>query len=446
MASSSSQNDSFQVGQFLDQQGFGLQQFTIIAMCMMVNMLDGFDITAMAVVAAEVGKEMQISDDKLGFVFSFSLAGMMLGAMFLASLSDLFGRRRVILASLLIVGVSVLLTAYANNLAVMIVLRFISGLGAGAMLASQATLASEYSPQKFRALSVAIVTAGYPLGAMFTGIVAGFLVPEYGWRSMFIAGGVVTLGLWVIAYLLLPESMQFLCNKAPKNALARVNKILQRFSAPALTSLPSPDISNSSSAQRQNVFKNIGELLQPAYRVKTITLWLSFMFAVFTLYFFLSWLPKLLINEGFDAKFGRQAFTVFNLGGVLGIFLLGAMATRWALSGLVAVFLFITTILMLGFGLMNEQPIIILVVMTIIGVVIQGGFTGLYALAAKLYPSDIRSTGVGWAIGLGRLGAVFGPAVAGYLIAGGISIEMNFAIFSLPVFIAALGVLTLKIR
>ena len=403
-------------------------------------MLDGFDITAMAVVANDVSIEMAIPDHQLGWVFSLSLAGMMLGAMFLASLSDIYGRRKVILFGLVVVGGSVLATAYAQDIYILIALRFISGLGAGAMLASQATLASEYSSERFRALAVAVVTAGYPMGAMFTGIVGGYLVPEFGWRSMFFWGGVVTLCLWFVAYLLLPESLQFLMNKQPNNALTKINKILSRFSAEPIDDLPTREkaISNT-------LFSNIRALLDPVYRLKTITLWLSFMFAVFTLYYFLSWLPKSLINDGFDSQFGRQAFTLFNLGGVVGIFLLGAIAARWKLSSVVGLFFFSAALLMFAFSLVSTDKTAILYVVTFIGLLMQGGFVGLYALPAKMYASDIRSTGVGWAIGLGRVGAVFGPAVAGYLIASGNSIELNFAIFAIPVVIACLGVIRLKI-
>lgn len=440
MSSSSKPSGQLNITQFFDQRKFGLQQFTVIALCMVVNMLDGFDITAMAVVANDVSIEMAIPDHRLGLVFSFSLAGMMLGAMFLGSLSDVFGRRKVILYGLMVVGLSVLATAYVKSIGLLIALRFISGLGAGAMLASQATLASEYSSERFRALSVAVVTAGYPLGAMFTGVIGGYLVPEFGWRSMFLAGGTVTLGLWLIAYLLLPESLQFLLNKQPNNALEKINKILQRFSVEPLSSLPAYNEQASKS-----VSSNILALLDPVYRVKTMTLWVSFMFAVFTLYYFLSWLPKSLINEGFDAEFGRQAFTLFNLGGVAGIFLLGALATRWKLSRVVSVFFLLAALLMFSFSLFSTEKNGILFLVTIIGLLMSGGFVGLYALPAKLYSSDIRSTGVGWAIGLGRLGAVFGPAVAGYLIANGNSIELNFAIFAIPVVFACVGVFTLKI-
>ena len=442
MSTSSKQLSQFNTAQFFDQRKFGLQQFIVIALCMVVNMLDGFDITAMAVVANDVSIEMAIPDHRLGLVFSFSLAGMMLGAMFLGSLSDVYGRRKVILFGLMVVGLSVLATAYVHSIGLLIFLRFISGLGAGAMLASQATLASEYSSERFRALAVAVVTAGYPLGAMFTGVVGGYLVPEYGWRSMFIAGGAVTLGLWFIAFLLLPESLQFLLNKKPSNALQKINRILGRLGAEPLNNLPTSD---SDEPISKNISSNILALLEPTYRVKTITLWVSFMFAVFTLYYFLSWLPKSLTDKGFEPEFGRQAFTLFNLGGVAGIFLLGALAARWRLSKVVSLFFLLAALLMFSFSLFSSEETDILVLVTIIGLLMSGGFVGLYALPAKLYASDIRSTGVGWAIGLGRLGAVFGPAVAGYLIANGVSMELNFAIFAVPVVFACLGVLTLKI-
>ena len=144
MTSPTEERQELNTAQFFDQQRFGLQQFIVIVLCMLINMLDGFDITAMAVVANDVSTEMAIPDHQLGLIFSFSLAGMMLGAMFLASLSDVFGRRKIILYGLLVVGVSVLITAYVQNIIWLIILRFSSGLGAGAMLASLATLSSEY--------------------------------------------------------------------------------------------------------------------------------------------------------------------------------------------------------------------------------------------------------------------------------------------------------------
>ena len=165
------------------------QQLLVIALCLFFNMLDGFDITAMAIVASAVSTELELTPDRLGLIFSFALAGMMAGAMFLAPVSDIIGRRKLIIVSLALVGLSIVLTASASTLPEFIILRFISGVGAGAMLASQAALSSEYSPDKYRALTVAVVTSGYPMGAMMTSVIAGFIMPEYGWRGMFWFGG-----------------------------------------------------------------------------------------------------------------------------------------------------------------------------------------------------------------------------------------------------------------
>ena len=439
---------NFSVKDVIDNGRVSYQQLLVVFLCLVFNMLDGFDITAMAVTANAVGIEMQIAEDKLGLVFSFSLAGMMLGAMFLASFSDVFGRRTLVILCLFVIGLSVLATAYANSLSVLIALRFISGLGAGAMLASQATLASEYSANKYRALAVAVVTAGYPLGAMMTGLVAGYIVPDFGWRGMFILGGVVTLAMAVLACLLLPESLQFLCEKRPPNALLKVNKILARFSVAPLTELPAIDKTTATMAGtgRDSVLSNMSKLLALEYRSKTLILWSSFFMCVCSMYFLMSWTPKLMVNAGYSAQIGNYAFSLFNFGGVLGIFILGALATRWMLTTLVCLFSLSAFSLMLLFALAPANTTVLLALIFLIGVTLQGGFTGLYATAAKLYPTKIRSTGVGWAIGLGRLGAVFGPAIAGYMIASQVTMAMSFMVFAVPMLISGLLAYCLRIR
>jgi MFS family permease len=171
------------VSEVIDNGRVSGQQILVIGLCLLLNMLDGFDITAMAIVGRTVATELMISNDRLGWIFSFALAGMMAGAMFLAPVSDRIGRRKVIIMSGALVGVSILLTANATTLYEFFILRFISGVGAGAMLASQATLAAEYSPEKYRALSVTAVTAGYPLGAMLTSVVAAYIMPDLGLRG-----------------------------------------------------------------------------------------------------------------------------------------------------------------------------------------------------------------------------------------------------------------------
>ena len=413
-------------------------------------MVDGFDITAMAVTAHQIGEDMQLSEDMLGLVFSFSLAGMMLGAMFLAALSDVIGRRTMIIFTLTLVGVTVLLTASVNSLPALILLRFVSGLGAGAMLASVATLASEYSPEKFRAMAVTAVTAGYPLGAMTTGLVASSVVPEFGWQGMFVAGGSVTLLLALIAFFMIPESLHFLCKKQPDDALQRVNRILQIFKIQSLQHLPSiEETGGTTEADRQNIYQKMLRLLTPEFRRSTLTLWATFFLCISTLYFLMSWTPKLIINLGYSADAGNLAFTLFNFGGVLGIFILGYLASKWSLSTLISIFAITSAVFMWAFAgavflEFNQTNLMLLIF--IIGISMQGGYTGMYAVAAKIYPIEIRSTGVGWAIGLGRFGAVLGPGIAGYMIASGLPITINFMVFAIPMLIGGIFAYQLRVR
>lgn len=432
------------VAEVIDNGKVSGQQLLVVGLCMFLNMLDGFDITAMAIVATTVGSELSLPPDQLGWIFSFALAGMMGGAMFLAPISDQIGRRKLIIISVALVGVSIILTAQANSLTEFIVLRFISGLGAGAMLASQATLAAEYSPEKYRAFSVAAVTSGYPLGAMFTSVVAGYIMPEYGWRGMFWFGGGLTLAMVTVAWLLIPESLKYLFERTPVNALSRVNKILRKLKKDELAEMPQLD--SESQREKPGFIATLKMLLAPEHRAKTLTLWLTFFLCFATLYFLLSWIPKLVEDAGHGKEAGRSAFFLFNLGGVIGVFLLGVLSTRWKLTNIVFTLQFSSAIAMAIFAMAPNQLNLLLVIIFFVGLLQQGGFTGLYSAAAKAYPTGMRSTGIGWSIGLGRLGAVFGPALAGYLIAAGLDMSTNFYIFAIPMAVGGLVAYRLNIR
>ena len=432
------------VAEVIDNGRVSGQQILVVGLCLFFNMLDGFDITAMAVVAGSVSAELELTPDKLGWIFSFALMGMMAGAMFLAPVSDLIGRRRVIILSVGIVGASILLTANATSLIEFIVLRFISGVGAGAMLACQATLAAEYSPEKYRALSVAAVVAGYPLGAMLTSVVAGYIMPDFGWRGMFWFGGGITLSMGVVAWLLIPESLKFLFERRPERALIRINKILRKLGKKTLEAMP--DISSAGGQPNVGVIRTILKLLGKEHRTVTVTLWTAFFLCFASLYFLMSWIPKLMEDTGFHIRIGRQAFFLFNLGGVIGILVMGVLSTKWKLTNVIFVLLVSSGIAMAVFARAPNQVSVLLPVIFVIGVLLQGGFTGLYAAVAKAYPTNMRSTGVGWSIGLGRSGAVAGPAVAGYLIAAGLDMSTNFIIFAIPIAIGGLIAYRLDIR
>ncbi len=432
------------VADVIDNGQVSTQQLLVVGLCLFFNALDGFDITAMAVVNGPVSAELLLSPAKVGWIFSAALAGMMLGAMFLTPVSDIVGRRKLIILSVSLVGVSMLLTASVTTLSEFLILRFVSGVGAGAMLACQATLAAEYSPEKYRALSVAAVTSGYPLGAMSTSIVADLVMPEYGWRGMFWFGGGVTVVMGLVAWLLIPESLKFLFERRPQNALRRVNDILRRLKKDTLDAMP--EVAAQERTSNAGFVESMLKLLEKRHRSTTLLLWATFFLCFVTLYFLMSWIPKLMEDSGYEAVVGRRAFFLFNFGGVIGIYVLGILSIRWKLTNLVFVMLFSSAIGMAVFAAAPDRLNALLIIIFFVGMLQQGGFTGLYGAAAKVYPTEIRSTGIGWAIGLGRSGAVVGPAIAGYLITAGLGMAANFFIFAVPMAIGGLIAYKLHVR
>ncbi len=438
---SSSAADDNVVAKIIDSGGVSGQQILVVGLCMLLNMVDGFDITAMAIVASAVSTDLQLTPDRLGWVFSFALAGMMSGAMLLTPVTDMIGRRKMIIFSVVLVGSSVVLTAMANTLTQFVILRFISGVGAGAMLASQAALAAEYSPEKYRSFSVVLVTLGYPAGAMMTSVAAGYIMPEWGWRGMFWFGGIVTLAMSTVAFLLIPESLKFVIQRGGTNALDQANTILRKMKKAPMAKLPALE-----ERVGRGFFAAMAGLLSKDLRGKTIVLWLTFFLCFSTLYFLLSWIPKLMEDSGFSVETGRDAFFLFNLGAVVGVVLLGWLSISIKLTNLVCSFLVASAVAMMIFAMAPAEKNLLLTLIFIIGLLQQGGFTGLYGVAAKAYPTAVRSTGIGWAIGLGRLGAVFGPAAAGYLIFSGLDMSANFILFAVPMAIGGLTAFRLHIR
>ncbi len=414
-------------------------QILVFAIALILNMLDGFDITAMAFTAHSIGQELSIAPEYLGVVFSATLAGMMIGAMFVAPFSDVVGRRDMILYCVTAIGVSMFATGFANSFWQLVVLRLIAGLGVGGMLASLAAITAEFSPAKYRSLAVMSVTAGYPLGATLGGFFVAPLIPIYGWQVVFFAGGAATLSMVVVIFFLLPESLQFLVTRRPAGALQRTNDVLQKLGRPPLESLP--DIDTDRQEKRANVFT----LLAGERRSSTLILWVTFFFCFISLYFLMSWIPKLVVMSGLSEADGVYASVAFNAGGVFGIITLGWLASIIGLSRLISIFLSMAAAGMVVFALSDGTQMLFYFLVAI-GFMVQGGFTGLYAVAAKLYPTEIRTTGVGWAIGLGRFGAVVGPLVGGFLIAKDVSMAGNFLFFAVPLFVAGIIAYQLKLR
>ena len=409
----------------------GLQYATIFV-CFLMNILDGADVLVMSYAAPAIAKAWGTGPQALGFVFSTGLAGMTLGSLILAPFADHIGRKKMILLSALIMGLGMFFTAYTTTVYELGLLRFLSGIGIGSMLASTAALTAEYTPNKTKDFWVSTVIAGYPTGAVLSGLVAAKVIPNSGWEYMFQITGLASLITIPIIWFLLSESIDFYLNKQPANALAKANIVLTKMGRLTLSTLPV--------IEKKKAAIPINKLLGSDYRIPTFQLWGALFFAFATLYFLTSWIPKLAESTGLSLELAIYAGTVFNVGAVMGIITQGYFSSKFGLKKTICTFFVLTAILMAIFQLFLGSDFI-LAIFGLIGFGLQGGFVGLYAVAARMYPTEFRTMGVGWAISAGRMGGMLGPAVGGILVGMGLTMANNFMIFAIPTLIAGIATL-----
>ncbi|MCH6236378.1 MFS transporter [Cognataquiflexum rubidum] len=409
--------------------------YGVILICFLMNMCDGMNVMVISYTANSITSSWNINPSGFGIVFSVGLLGMALGAMLLAPKADVIGRKPMILLCALWMGLGSFVTAYALSLEQLIFLRFFTGIGIGSMLACTSTLASEYAPQRTKNFWVSFVMSGYPVGAVLSGLVATQLIAHQGWPSMYIFSGIVTLLTIPLGFFFLKESIDFLLKKQPTQALQKINSILLSMKLKSISTLPSID---------QNQAKtNVTMLFNADLKSATILTWTAFLMCFAALYFLTSWIPKLAFITGLSNSLSIYAGILFNLGAFVGILTQGYLSAKFGLRKVICFFLLATALLMMLFGFFTGTALT-LIFFGLIGFGIQGGFIGLYSVAARIYSTEVRSTGIGWAIGFGRLGAIIGPFVGGLLISSGWSVDLNFIAFALPLVVA--GVVTLFIK
>ncbi len=418
----------------MKKQSISLLQYLTIAVCFLMNILDGMDVLVISYCAPSIAKSWSVSPETLGIVFSSGLAGMTIGALFLSPLADSLGRKKMILLSALIMGTSIFLTSFTTQVLHLIIFRFLSGIGIGVMLACTATLAAEYTPEKTKDFWVSFVISGYPIGAVLTGLIAASIVPNYGWQKMFQLAGLASFITFPLILLFLSESLDFYLKKQPKNALEKANKILVKLKETPLQKLP------EIKGKKETI--PVKELFNSENKKPTIQLWLALFLAFSTLYFLTSWIPKLASNTGLTMALAIYAGTVFNVGAFFGIITQGFLSLQFGLRKTIAFFFIITALLLSSFRFVVDSNAV-LFLFGLLGFGIQGGFVGLYAVATRIYPTEFRTTGLGWSIGIGRLGGVIGPALGGVLIGLGLTMVNSFLVFAVPTLLA--GIATLNI-
>ncbi|MCR9063993.1 MAG: MFS transporter [Cytophagales bacterium] len=422
---------SFSPTELIDNSQLTKLQYSTIFICFLMNMLDGMDVLVISYTAPAIATAWNVSPQTLGTVFGAGLAGMTLGTLLIAPFADKIGRKNMILISGILMGLAIFMTSTATTVNHLLIYRFLAGLGIGCMLASTAALASEYTPNKSRNFWVSFVISGYPVGAVLSGLVAAKIIPTEGWEQMYRYAGYASLVSIPLIIFFLSESIDFYLKKQPKNALQKVNKILSKMGFENITELPQKATPTGAIP--------VGELLSGEYRKPSLQLWTALFMAFAALFFMTSWIPKLATDAGLSLELAIYAGTVFNIGAFFGIITQGYFSSKYGLKKTIGIILILTAALMACFGFFVGSDYILLV-FALLGFGIQGGFVGLYAFAARMYPTQIKTTGIGWAMGAGRFGGIVGPALAGVLIGMGLTIGTNFLIFALPALVA--GIMT----
>ncbi|EHP42394.1 major facilitator superfamily MFS_1 [Cupriavidus basilensis OR16] len=409
-------------------------QILAVTICIVLNMLDGFDVLAMAFTASHISADWHLSGKEIGVLLSAGLFGMAAGSLFLAPWADRLGRRPVILLCLVTISAGMLCSAFAQGVTQLAAMRAITGLGIGGMLASINVITGEYASDKWRSTAIVLQATGYPVGATIGGAIAGVLLMHYGWRSVFVFGGLVTLAMIPAVLARLPESLDFLIAKRPAGALDKLNKLLAGMGRERIADMP------ARAAGQTLAQGGVRSLFGGRLAMQTLMIWTSFFLVMFSFYFVLSWTPKLLVAAGMSAQQGITGGVLLNVGGIVGGTLFGFLAARIGLKPLLWSCFVLTALLLVAFGMYANTLSVAFVLALFIGGGIFGCMVGLYAYAPILYPAQNRTTGMGWSIGMGRFGAVLAPLVAGALVDAGWPTSNLYYVFALPLLVAIASV------
>lgn len=413
----------------LDKQPMTAMQWRVVVLCWLVNILDGFDLLAISFAAPAIAKSWQLDPKLLGIVFSSGLLGMTVGSLILGPLADRIGRRRMILLAVGVLGLSTLATAMANNVGQLMLMRGLTGIAIGALLPSLNTLVAEYTPDRKRNLAISFMHVGYPVGGIAGGALASYVIPAGGWQTLFLIGGAFTLTMLPVLLFWLPESLHYLVKSGRITAAERIARHLRLD--PQAMRADAADMTDAGS------FKNVlrGKWLMPG-----LALWCCFFLGNLTLYFLLNWTPTILVDAGLPTAQAMRAGMLLNVGGGIGMLVLGYLSARWSLRGMMSGYFILGALFIMALGQMHRAPDALPGLVLLAGFFSLGGLIGLYALAARLYPDATRATGVGLAIGAGRFGAILGPYAGGLLMSLGWPMGEYFVFLALPLMIAA-GVL-----
>lgn len=401
------------ISETIDQRPMSRYQIWTMALCGMVIVLDGFDTQSIGFLAPSIAESLHIPIKTFAPIFVAALIGLMISSMLSGPIADRWGRKWPIVACTLIFGMFAMLTSRCTTFDQLVACRFLTGLGLGGALSNSVALMSEYAPKRLLAVIVSIMFCGMPTGTVLATRVSAAMLPRWGWQSIFYAGGILPLTLALLLIAILPESVRYLEVSGANQQ--KISKILGRIS-PELADAP------LSRSRQQDQRRNapVISLFTEGRTAGTILLWIPFFMNLLMLYFVVFWLPALLRQNGKPVSAGATAIMLFSVGGIAGSFVEGNLMNRWGAFPVLLTEFLCTTLLIASLAFSNSFPLMMAITF-VLGFVVQGAQGGLSAVAATFYPISIRSTGIGWCLGVGRVGSIVGPML------GGIMLKLNWS-------------------
>ena len=423
----------------LNSREMSLAQWEVVLLCTAINMLDGYDVLVMSFAAAPVAADWQLDPASLGLLLSAGLVGMALGSIMLGSLADALGRKRLVHICLITVTIGMIVSAYTQSQLQLLALRFVTGVGIGGMLATLTGLVSEYSNDKRRGICMGLLQSGYPLGALLGGVIAAQIIQFADWRSLFLFGGGLSAVLLPLIVIRLPESLDFISRSSSPGAENMKRRLLERFHlSEAQHSMVSEDLDRATGSWRS--------CFTPSEtRINTLLLWSCYLALMFSFYFVVSWTPKLLVDAGLSTSQGISAGAILQAGGLVGALVIGLLGSRYAVNKLAAWFFSLSVVLILAYGWADAELTTLMILSAMMGFFLIGAMIGLYTIGPALYDAKSRVTGVGLAIGVGRLGAIAAPFAGGLMLETGLEISLIYAVFAAPLVLAAFAVRSISL-
>lgn len=407
------------IGELVDHQRLGPLTLKILVLSFLAMATDGYDLLALAYAAPDIMRQWHVNRAAFGGVFSAGLVGILVGAPMFGHVGDKLGRKSAIIIGSMIYGIATLGIVFAGSITTLTALRFLSGIGIGGVMPSTVALNAEFAPRRWRATLVILMFTGVTLGGALPGWIATTLMPHYGWRVLFVIGGVAPIVIGLLLAALLPESIKFLALVPGRRK--RLGAVLCQFTPPVMLADDEQiltDAGKSPDAPAAHLFAG-------TLRVVTPLLWLLFATNLMATYFLNSWMPTLFGLSGLTGTQSAQALSVFQIGGTLGGITVSILLDRFGLVPIIVLFL-LACPAVLALGTSGHNASALMAAAGFAGFCNLGLQFGLNAISGIIYPTSIRAKGSGWAFAIGRFGSIIGPVAGGFLLSLHLPVQQMF--------------------